>query len=228
MRAAAIIPARGGSRRIQGKNIRPFHGRPILCYSIDTAIASGLFDAGVWVSTDDPAIARVAWDAGAKVHPRQKHLVEDDVGTQQVMAAAARELWPLVEDPTAPVALCCIYPCSPLMTKGDLRIGYGMLAAGLTDYVMSTDQDGKDAGNWYWGRTLAFMNGVPLEGNSSTYRLPKDRVCDINTHEDWERAHWLYRDMQQGACQHDMRVVPHGIPEMVHLRCTKCGFSPPT
>lgn len=230
MKAAAIIPARGGSRRIPGKNIRPFHGRPIICYSIDTAIRSGLFEAGVWVSTEDPEIARVAWDAGAKVHPRQKELAENDVGTQQVVAAVAHALWPAGASPDA---LCCIYPCAPLMTVGDLRVGYGMLASGITPYVYTVGPDGVDAGQWYWGTTGAFLADVPLDTpahramTSQHYRLPAERTCDVNTFEDWERAHWLYRDMLQEKCQHAMQVIPNKLEELVRLRCSKCGYIPP-
>lgn len=196
--AAAIIPARGGSRRIPGKNIRSFHGKPILAYAIDTAIRSGLFECGVWVSTDDPAIAKVAWDAGAKVHPRQKDLAEDGIGTQQVVRKVADELWPNGYNPQPggpPEALCCIYPCTPLMKVGDLRVGYGMLRAGITPYVYSVGPDGKDAGAWYWGLFHAFDTIALEPATSQAYRLPAERTCDVNTFEDWERAHHLYANM---------------------------------
>jgi CMP-N-acetylneuraminic acid synthetase len=63
----AIIPARGGSRRIPRKNIRPFHGKPILAYSIEAALQSKLFDHGcVWVSTEDKEIGRLAERYGAR------------------------------------------------------------------------------------------------------------------------------------------------------------------
>ena len=66
MKRIAIIPARGGSKRIPNKNSKLFHGKPILAYSIEAALNSELFDE-VMVSTDDPQIAKIALEFGAKV-----------------------------------------------------------------------------------------------------------------------------------------------------------------
>lgn len=228
MTRVAIIPARGGSTRIPRKNIRPFHGRPIIEYAIETAARSGLFERGIWVSTEDAEIAKIAWTAGAKVHPRQKALAENDVGTQDVVAAALRELWPVAGD-MRPGLTCCIYPCSPLMTVEDLRAGLDAVVEGPTPYAYSVGPDGQDAGQWYWGLTSAFLDHVPLDHPRTKHvRLPAARVCDINTFEDWERAGYLYRDMLQARCRHELQVVPNELPELVHLRCSKCGYSPPT
>ena len=76
----AIITARGGSKRIPGKNIRPFLGKPILAYSIEAALTSGLFDE-VMVSTDDPAIASVAREYGAAVPFLRSVKASDDFAT---------------------------------------------------------------------------------------------------------------------------------------------------
>jgi len=193
----AIIPARGGSTRIPGKNIREFHGRPILEYSIDTALRSGLFDAGVWVSTEDPKIARVAWAAGAKLHPRQMALAENDVGTQEVMRAVLLELYPPGGTHALPEFACCIYATAPLMTVADLRMGFALVAAGIKQYVFSTGYE--DAGQWYWGKSKAFVDGIPLEGNSLGHLLPAERVCDINVEADWRRAEQLYTQLHGGS-----------------------------
>ncbi len=79
-----IIPARGGSKRIPRKNIRLFHGRPIITYSIDTAFSSGLFDV-VAVSTEDPEIAAISAMSNAMVVYRPETLSDDETGTQAVM-----------------------------------------------------------------------------------------------------------------------------------------------
>ena len=71
MSALAIITARGGSKRIPRKNIRPFLGKPILLYSIEAALQAGIFDE-VMVSTDDPEIAELAKGAGASVPDRKR------------------------------------------------------------------------------------------------------------------------------------------------------------
>lgn len=201
MRAVAIIPARAGSTRIPGKNLKSFHGRPILCYAIETALQSGLFSAGVYVSTEDPATAHVAWAAGAKVHPRQKALAENDVGTQQVMQVALRELYPgpfgLPDHPRPPIA-CCIYATTPLMSREDLMRGYQMLRSSLSvAYAYSVGPDGKDAGQFYWGLTEAFIDGRELDEGNLTAHLPiaKERVCDINTMDDWIRAERMYANL---------------------------------
>lgn len=192
MSSVAIIPARGGSRRIPGKNIKEFHGQPILVYSIKTAQASGLFDAGIWVSTEDSDIARVAWDAGAKVHPRQKALAEDHVGTQEVTRAALAELYPRGSPAKLPDFTCCIYPTAPLMLVADLHAGYVLAAARFKPYAFAVGLDGVGAGQWFWGQTAAFLDEVPLEGNSELFHLPVERTCDINTTEDWIRAERLW------------------------------------
>lgn len=204
----AIIPARGGSTRIPRKNIRPFHGRPIIEYPIAAAMASGLFDGGIWVSTEDPEIARVAWNAGAKVHPRQVALAQNNVGTQDVIAAALREIWP-VEGNTRPDLACCIYPCSPLIMPEDLRLGLDTLLKRETPFAYSVDPTGQDAGQWYWGLVSAFLNNVQLDhpGHGLEYAMddprsqrviiPAERVCDINTYDDWKRAHYLYQAMTE-------------------------------
>lgn len=204
MNAIAIIPARGGSTRIPRKNIRPFYGKPIIVYSIEAAIRSGLFSAGVWVSTEDPEIARVAWDAGAKVHPRTEALARNEVGTQEVMRAALCELFP--GEATRPESACCIYATAPLMTFIDLRVGFSKLELGPTHYIYSVDGLGQDAGQWYWGRTQSFIDGVLLATGGLGHVLPDERVCDINTLDDWIRAERMYAALHSrcrspsGAC----------------------------
>lgn len=197
MKAAAIIPARGGSRRIPGKNVKEFHGRPIIEYSIETAQRSGLFKAGIWVSTEDPAIAKVAWGMQAHVHARQKPLAQDEVGTQEVARSAALELFgPGLLQAPQPDAICVIYPCAPLMCTGDLHDGLQALQEAEAPYAYSVGPDGQDAGQWYWELTSALLAGVPLEHpRTKKVQIPAARVCDINTFEDWERAHYLYQAM---------------------------------
>ena len=86
--AVAIIPARGGSKRIPRKNIKDFHGKPLIAYSIEAALASGLFEK-VLVSTDDDEIAEVARSYGAEVpFIRPKELSDDFTGTGEVVKHA--------------------------------------------------------------------------------------------------------------------------------------------
>jgi len=84
-KCVAIIPARGGSKRIPRKNIKPFHGKPLIAYSIETALKSKLFDQ-IIVSTDDEEIADVAKKYGAEVpFIRPKNLADDFTGTADVI-----------------------------------------------------------------------------------------------------------------------------------------------
>lgn len=185
----AIIPARGGSTRIPLKNCMDFHGKPIIQYSILTAQQSGLFDVIV-VSTDHPKIAEAAHQVGAVVMWRPANLCQNEVGTQQVTAHVLEMF-----EGRQPDLACCIYPTAPLMTDTDLRAGRAALEEWPDhEYAMSVgDNPLQDAGQWYWGRPRAFMNKKPLIGaRTIMVRIPENRVCDINTAEDWARASDMY------------------------------------
>ena len=192
MTAVAILPARGGSRRIPHKNIKLFHGRPMISYPIAAAKESGLFER-IIVSTDDEEIARVADSCGADVIDRPPDLARDEVGTQEVMRDELRWVLP------RPDFACCIYPCSPLMTAEDLRLGFKALtdSRARTDFAYSVGVDPfRDAGNWYWGKTRSFLDGVPLDPdgyNIMKVVIPNERCIDINTPEDFARAEEMYR-----------------------------------
>ena len=190
MRAIAIIPARGGSLRIPGKNKRMFHGKPIICYSIEAAQRSGLFE-GVIVSTDDDDIANIAHKAGAAIHMRPAVLCSDDVGTQVVVQHLASKLY--AETPFRRV--CCIYATAPLMDWRDIGRAHSEIDDNH-DFAMTVCDDPlSDAAQVYWSRTHYIM-GKPLIG-SRTAMIPVDkrRVCDINTEEDWMRAERMYAEL---------------------------------
>lgn len=116
----AIIPARRGSKRIPNKNIKAFYGKPIIAYSIETALQSRLFDK-VIVSTDSMEIANVAEAYGAEVpFIRTAELATDYIGTGPVMSHAVQ--WFLNEG-ILPSEVCCIYATAPLLQKAYLREG---------------------------------------------------------------------------------------------------------
>ena len=128
----AVIPARGGSRRIPRKNIREFCGKPIIAWSIEAALASGCFDR-VLVSTDDPEIAEVARAYGADVpFTRPAELSDDHTPTIPVIAHAIH--W-YEANIVAVETACCIYATAPFCRGEDLREGQRMLEEGGTDYV---------------------------------------------------------------------------------------------
>ena len=113
----AIIPARGGSKRIPQKNIREFCGKPIIQYSIEAALKSGQFDEVV-ISTDDKEICEIAVDLGAKAPFMRPDTLSDDVTpTVPVIKHAILELGSLGWDFDH---VACIYATAPFIESGDL------------------------------------------------------------------------------------------------------------
>lgn len=114
----AIIPARGGSKRIPRKNIKLFAGKPMISRSIELALSAGIFDR-VIVSTDDDEIADVALEAGAEVpFRRPTELADDHATTVPVIAHAIKEVERISGEVIS--LACCIYPCAPFLTCEDI------------------------------------------------------------------------------------------------------------
>jgi pseudaminic acid cytidylyltransferase len=130
----AVIPARGGSKRIPRKNIKLFCGQPMIAWSIEAAQQSGCFDKIV-VSTDDAEIAEVARQYGAQVpFMRPAALSDDHTGTTAVMAHAID--W-LSEQGQLPTQVCCLYATAPFVSADDLRRGLAVLIETGSDYAFS-------------------------------------------------------------------------------------------
>ncbi|MHB1174501.1 MAG: pseudaminic acid cytidylyltransferase [Sulfuriferula sp.] len=219
----AIIPARGGSKRIPRKNIKNFCGKPMIAWSIEAAKTSGLFNH-IIVSTDDAEIAEVATQWGANVpFMRPAELSDDYTGTTEVIAHATR--W--ASDQGYDVdAVCCIYATAPFVQVEDLKRGRKALESGDWAYAFSVTEfatpifrafkqaaDGgvemffpehfstrsqdlptalHDAGQFYWGRPTAWIEGKRIfDRHSIPVVMPRWRVQDIDTQEDWERAEIL-------------------------------------
>ena len=124
VRAVAIIPARGGSKRIPRKNIKDFHGKPLIAYSIEVALASKLFEK-IIVTTDDEEIASIAKEYGAEVpFLRPKELSDDFIGTEDVINHTLKylenhgEMYDYV---------CTIYATAPLLQEKFLIEGFEKL-----------------------------------------------------------------------------------------------------
>jgi len=219
----AVIPARGGSKRIPRKNIKPFCGKPMIAWSIQAALESRLFDRVV-VSTDDAEIADVARQWGAEVpFMRQPELSDDHAGTLPVIAHAAR--W-FIDQGQAPDQVCCLYATAPFVHIADLSAGLALLESGAWAYAFSattyaapihrsfqrTPSGGvemffpdrfstrsqdlpealHDAGQFYWGRTSAWLDALRIfDRHSAPLMVPRWRVQDIDTVDDWQRAEIL-------------------------------------
>lgn len=130
----AVIPARGGSKRIPRKNIKSFSGKPMIAWSIEAALASGCFDRIV-VSTDDPEITEVARAHGAEVpFKRPPELSDDHTGTIPVVAHAVD--WMVHQ--VGPVQFaCCIYATAPFVQAQDLQKGLKLLQQSGAQYAFT-------------------------------------------------------------------------------------------
>jgi len=221
----AVIPARGGSKRIPRKNIKEFCGKPMIAWSIEAAQASKLFDR-IIVSTDDIEVAEVAKQWGAEVpFMRPVELSNDYAGTTEVIAHATQ--WAL-DQGFGLAAVCCIYATAPFVQVADLISGLEILKSGdwayaftVTDFASpifrsfkQNDEGGlemffpehfdkrsqdlptalHDAGQFYWGRPSAWLEGKRIfERNSTPIVIPRWRVQDIDTEDDWKRAEIMFK-----------------------------------
>jgi N-acylneuraminate cytidylyltransferase len=130
----AVIPARGGSKRIPRKNMKEFCGKPMMAWSIGATLKSGLFDR-VIVSTDDQEIAAIAESLGAEVpFMRPKELSDDHAGTSAVIAHAID--W-LRQQGMNPDPVCCIYATAPFISSDDLHRGFKLLQESGADFAFS-------------------------------------------------------------------------------------------
>lgn len=226
-RNIAIIPARGGSKRIPRKNIKSFLGKPILAYSIEAALQSNLFDA-VMVSTDDSAIANVARKYGAQVPFMRSAKNSDDFATtmdvlQEVLTVYGNEHKQRFDYG------CCLYPTAPLMQIEQLKAGFKKLQDGNFDTVFPITpfsypiwrgveiEDGKTKMLWpenlskrsqdlkkvYHdaGQWYWFTCKRPLSSlftdNSASIILEENEVQDIDTLTDWTMAELKYKSLHE-------------------------------
>lgn len=228
VKRVAIIPARGGSKRIPRKNVKEFCGKPMISWSIKAAKASGCFDR-IIVSTDDAEIADVAKRHGAEVpFMRPAALSDDYAGTLPVIRHALD--W-LQQNGDPVDYACCIYATAPFVSAEDLRAGLALLRQANCSYAFSVtsyafpiqravriteqgrvamfqpeyfntrsqdlEEAWHDAGQFYWGKAQAWRDEQPLfTDQSAPVKLPRYRVQDIDTPEDWARAEWLFKALQ--------------------------------
>ena len=213
----AIIPARGGSKRIPRKNIKNFHGKPIIAYSIEAALKSGLFDE-VMVSTDDEEIKIISLEYGAKVPFLRSENTSNDTATTLEVIREVLESYKK-EDRTFD-EVCCIYPTAPLMKSSHLTAGLDLLENEIASVFpvvpfsfpilrsLKLDEDNfvsmnwpeyshtrsqdlpaayHDAGQWYWLRPELISNSL-YSDNSKVIILSEMEVQDIDNESDWKMA----------------------------------------
>lgn len=217
----AIIPARGGSKRIPRKNIKDFCGRPIIAYSIEAAIKSNLFDE-VMVSTDDEEIKSIAIALGAKVPFMRSPENSDDYATTADVISEVLAFYGEVFE-----FICCIYPTAPFVSKLKLTESFDKICSTHSDSlipiaefsyppqrslclkdeklrmnnpenlnVRSQDLDVlyHDIGQFYWIKTSSFMKTKTILGEDTTYlKVSQLEVQDIDTEIDWKIAEIKYQ-----------------------------------
>lgn len=220
--AIAIIPARGGSKRIPQKNIKDFLGKPLIAHSISKAKESQIFSR-VIVSTDCPKIAEISQYYGAEVpFVRDQNLSDDFTPTLDVIIDAIKQCE--IKDSTP---ICCIYPTAVLLQITNLQRAKELLETQTPSYVFlathfsftpfrgfsyknqtltllhpefqnSRSQDLSqlyhDAGQFYFGLSQTFKNKIPIfSPDSIPIFVPNLEVQDIDTLEDLELAKLKYK-----------------------------------
>ena len=210
-KSVAIITARGGSRRIPRKNIKPFLGRPILEYSVEAALQAALFDE-VMVSTDDREIAQAAERAGAVVPFFRSGDTADDFATtadvvEEVLASYERMGRHFR-------TACCIYPTAPFVTAETIRTAMALLEQERADCVIPVvkfsfppqrpenmakrSQDLEplyhDCGQFYCLDVERFRQQKVIWMENAVPFIQDERyVQDIDTLQDWEIAEMKYQ-----------------------------------
>tara|TARA_B100000767_G_scaffold269205_1_gene290690 strand:- start:412 stop:1095 length:684 start_codon:yes stop_codon:yes gene_type:complete len=218
----AIIPARGGSKRIAKKNIKEFCGYEMISYSISTAIESGIFEK-IIVSTDSNEIADVSIKFGAEVpFLRPVNLSDDHTPINPVISHAIKELEGTIKKYEN---VCCIYPCAPLLSKEDLKESLELMISLKSDscipvcefvsapqrgFKVSTEKKlswvnpdhrltrSQDLEKMYHdvGAFAWAKKEKWLGGDISdgiAFVMENSRVVDIDNDEDWIRAEMLYK-----------------------------------
>jgi N-acylneuraminate cytidylyltransferase len=221
----AVVPARGGSKRIARKNVRSFAGRPMLHHSVEAVAASRLFDRVV-VSTEDSEIRQISLDAGVhEVLERPSALADDHTPTRDVILDAINQLKLRASD-----VVCCVYPTAPLMEPGDLKKGARIFESDEWLYVLaatayrypvqrsfrrggdngiamlqpeafnSRSQDlpltYHDVGWFYFAKCETWLaEPTMFSGRSTFVEIPPNRAIDIDTEEDWELAELMWKQI---------------------------------
>ena len=227
MKNLAIITARGGSKRIPKKNIKEFCGKPIIAYSIEAALTSGVFDE-VMVSTDSEEIASVAKACGASVPFLRSEAASNDYATTaDVLTEVLEEYGKLGRQFDA---FTCIYPTAPFVTGKKLVEAVGLLdgadavisvvrfsfppqrafvvrdgsvAFQYPEYERTRSQDLEpiyhDCGQFYICNAKPFLEKHSLIlPKTRPFILPEEEVQDIDTMSDWEIAEAKFKVLHKG------------------------------
>lgn len=221
----AIIPARANSKRIPNKNVKDFFGKPVITYTIKTAIKSGLFER-IIVSTDSELIKQISIFHGAEVPWLRKAINATDYATtQQVLVEVIQNLQ---NEGTNPDYICCIYPVAPLVTANDLNLGYEKIQSkkyssvlpivkyahpiwrglhakngrlkkvfenNFTNRTQDLEEVYHDAGQWYWFDPKRLNEGL-INENSGYIKISDLRTQDVDNIDDWQLMEIKFKEMK--------------------------------
>ena len=221
-----IIPARSGSKRVPGKNIRPFAGKPLIAYPIESMLRSGIFDR-IIVSTDSPEIAEIARACGAETpFLRCKELANDETATIDVVIDTIQQL----RLPDS-VGVCCAYATNPFLTPELLEATYSVyVKSSDVDYVTVVSKysfppqrsleviDGclkmrfseftythsqnlqpmyHETAQLWWGQTETWLARISMQNRLKAILLPEWAHQDIDTPDDWITAELKFASLSQ-------------------------------
>lgn len=226
-KALCIIPARGGSKRIPRKNIKEFHGRPIITYSIETALKSGLFKE-VMVSTDCEEIKMISQKYGAEVPFLRSETNSNDFATTIDVVNEVVEVYRKMGQTFDEI--CVLYPCAPFVSATDLtnakrllekndcvipvvrfdfpplrsfEISASILRYKWPKYEKSRSQDLEDlfhdAGQWYFFRNEEQYHESLVKSATAPLILESNKVQDIDTISDWKLAELKFQMLNEGV-----------------------------
>lgn len=227
MKILAIVPARGGSKRLKNKNIKNFFGKSILHRTHDIIKNSGLFDE-IILTSDSSKIKNLGKKIGFDVIlNRSKKLANNKATTISVIKDAISK-----HNNEEFKYICCIYPCNPLLNSGDLKKTLNKLKKignkfvfpiceyphplerafhvfGKKKYISFVHKNNAnkntqtfkktyhDAGQFYWGDRLTWLKSKSIHNNSIGYEIPKYRVADVDDHQDWIKAMIMFKGLKK-------------------------------
>lgn len=222
----AIIPARGGSKRIKNKNVKIFDKKPIIELTFKILKKSKIFNL-IILSSDSPRICKLGKKIGFDlILLRNKNLAKDTTDTKSVIKQVIIDVSKKIKVKN----VCCVYPCNPFLQINDLKKCLQILKKNnskfifpVTNYSHPIDRAFRlnkldeikffkkrnankntqtfkksyhDAGQFYWGEKNTWLKNIFLHTNGIGYKIPNFRVVDIDNLNDWKKAEIIYKGLK--------------------------------
>ena len=224
MKPIAIIPARGGSKRLKNKNIKSFLGKPILQRTIENIKKTKIFSK-IILSSDSTKIINLAKKFKVDIIiNRNGYLASNEATTLDVIRDAIKKI-----DFKKFEYVCCVYPCNPLLSSIDLKKTYEKIKKNHKKFIFPVSEyphpierafilnkkneirflqrsnanlntqlfreKYHDVGQFYWAKKEVWLKSSTIHNNSIAYIIPKYRAVDIDDMEDWKKAKALFKGL---------------------------------